>query len=426
MKQIPKVSHLQGRVDIPPSKSYTNRALLLAAMTEGDTTILNPLDSDDSRTMLEAIRKIGFEVSGTFRSGLTIGPRISISASEVEIPVGNAGTAMRFLTGFLVFTPGRFILTGDGRMNERPIGDLVEPLRSIGAEVEYAGEKGFPPLLIRGKRMRGGFELTVDGTLSSQFVSALMLAAATLPGGIRLRIESLSSRPYMEMTRDILIRFGARIEELGPNTFRVTAPRLSLTEYRVEGDYSSASYWLAAAAATGGEVTLRGLPAESAQGDRKFLEILRGAGCRYEWRESDLVFRGATALAGGSFDCNDFPDVVPAFAAIAPFFSSAVSITNVAHLRVKESDRLAALATELRRLGAAVSENESGLTIQPGYGTGPAEVDPHEDHRLAMSFAVAGLARGNVAIRDEQVVSKSYPQFWTTLEELIATSTVSS
>lgn len=424
MKAIPKVARVRGGISVPPSKSYTVRALLLAAMSEGETTLLHPLDSDDSRFMLEAIRKIGFEVRGSFATALTIGSRLSISANDIEIFVGNAGTAMRFLTGFLAFTPGRFILTGNRRMNERPIGDLVDPLRAIGGEIEYLGQPGFPPLQIRGKRMRGGFEITVDGSLSSQFVSALMMAGATLPGGIRLHVVCLTSRPYIEITRDILQKFGAKVEEPAPGRYHITAPTLQAVEYRVEGDYSSASYWMAAAAITTGEVILSGLEPQSAQGDRRFLELLGGAGCSYRWEENALHFEGARALRGGRFDCNEMPDVVPTLAAIAPFFSSPVEIVNVANLRLKESDRIAALSRELGKLGANAIEKEAGLIIQPGYGGDPVEVDPHDDHRLAMSFAVAGLARGNVSIANEQVVSKSYPQFWKTLSELVLTSSL--
>ena len=193
MRPIPRIDHARGSIRVPPSKSYTARAILLAAMTAGNTTIRGALDSDDTRYMLEAIRKIGFDVSGTFRTELTIGERVSMSANDVEIDVGMAGTAMRFLTGFLSFTPGRFILSGDARMHERPIGDLVEALRSCSAEIEYLGREGFPPLQIRGKIARGGFETSVNASTSSQFVSSIMMAATRLPGGITL--NAAWSRP---------------------------------------------------------------------------------------------------------------------------------------------------------------------------------------------------------------------------------------
>lgn len=419
MKAIQKSSPLDATVTVPPSKSYSVRALLLAAMASGTTTITNCLDADDTRYALEALRTIGFDVGGSFQREIYIGPRRSMSADEVPIFVGNAGTAMRFFTGWLAFTPGRFLLHGEARMHERPIGDLVEVLQKIDAEVEYAEKEGYPPLRIRGKRMRGGFDVAVSGETSSQFVSALMLGGATLPDGITLRISSIASGPYIDITSDILTTFGANVSREG-SVVRVRAGRLECPEYRVEGDYSSASYWFAAAAATGGTVRVRGLSVPTAQGDAGFLDILRAMGC-------DVVVSGdairvtapAGGLRGGTFDCNETPDIVPTLAAIAPLASSPVEIVNVANLRVKESDRLATVTSELRALGATVEERPDGLVIQPGWSESPAIVETHEDHRIAMAFAIAGLARGNVTIAKEQVVSKSYPRFWKTLDEVV-------
>jgi 3-phosphoshikimate 1-carboxyvinyltransferase len=424
MKKIPKIDRVAGRVAVPPSKSYTARALLLASMTAGDTTVRNPLDSDDSRYMLEAIRKMGFAVRGSFPDGITIGDRLSMSAEEVELFIGNAGTAMRFLTGYLAFTPGRFLLTGESRMMQRPIGDLVEALVAIGAEIEYAGVEGFPPLRIRGKRVRGGFEVPISGAVSSQFVSSLMMAGATLPSGVDLRIESLASKPYVDMTADILRTFGGSIDVRG-NVMTVPGRRLELNEYVVESDWSSASYWIAAAAAIGGELTLTGLRRDSAQGDRQLLDVLASMGADAAWSDGDLTVRGGD-LRGGTFDFNSMPDVALTLAAIAPFASGDVTITNVANLRVKESDRIATTAEALRFLGAAVETGEDFLRIHPGFSTSDATIATHDDHRIAMSFAITGLKRGGVTIADPQVVSKSYPRFWRTLDEVVASSTGAS
>ncbi|HVT04081.1 MAG TPA: 3-phosphoshikimate 1-carboxyvinyltransferase [Thermoanaerobaculia bacterium] len=422
MKTIPKIVRAYGSISAPPSKSYTARAVVLAAMTATPVTIVRPLDSDDSRYAVEALRKIGYHVSGSLASEITIGERTSMSANEVEVFVGNAGTAMRFLTGFLAFTPGRFLLTGEARMHDRPIADLVGALQSIGAEIEYAGKEGFPPLHIRGKRMRGGFEMAISGAVSSQFVSSLILAGSTLAGGLTLRIESLASKPYVDITRDILEEFGGRVESLGDGRIRVHEARLARDRYEVEGDYSSASYWMAAAAVTGGEVRISGLRESSAQGDRLFIEILEKLGCTASWSEGALVMRGPQTLGGGIFDCNQTPDIVPTLAAIAPFASAPIEIVNIATLRVKESDRIATVAAELRKLGATVEERDDAMVIQPGVSTVPATIETHNDHRIAMSFAIAGLRRGNVSIANEQVVSKSYPRFWKTLDELIKSS----
>ncbi|HXG58565.1 MAG TPA: 3-phosphoshikimate 1-carboxyvinyltransferase [Thermoanaerobaculia bacterium] len=419
MKSIPKTGPVDARVSVPPSKSYSVRAILLAAMAEGETTVTNCLDSDDTRYALEAVRTLGYRVTGSFREGLTIGERVRMSADEVPIFTGNAGTAMRFLTGWLPFVPGRFLLHGEARMHERPIGDLVDVLLQIGAEVEYVDKHGYPPLRIRGKKMRGGFDVAVSADTSSQFASALMLGGATLPGGISLTLTSLASAPYLDITADILRDFGAAVERT-ERTIRVAAPRLYREIYAVEGDYSSASYWFAAAAATAGTIRVAGLATTSEQGDARFLDVLASLGCTVGWAGGDLEVRGPQRLAGGEFDCNATPDIVPTLAAIAPLAADPVRIVNVGNLRVKESDRIATVAMELRRLGASVEEGPDSLRIEPGWSSEPAVVETHGDHRIAMSFAIAGLARGNVTIAGEQVVSKSYPRFWMTLDEVVS------
>ena len=419
MRVIQKSGPLDATVTAPPSKSYSVRALLLAAMARGTTIVRNCLDADDTRYAFEALKAIGFDATGAFKSELVIGERKSMSANEVPVFVGNAGTAMRFFTGWLAFTPGRYELRGEERMHERPIGDLVDVLLSIGAEVEYVEKEGYPPLRIRGKRMRGGFDVTISAETSSQFVSALMLGGATLPDGITLRISQLASGPYIDITADILQTFGARVTR-NDNVINVRAGNLQRAEYFVEGDYSSASYWFAAAAATRGTMRVRGLAIPTAQGDAGFVDILKAMGCVIEVAQDQITVTGAETLRGGTFDCNATPDIVPTLAAIAPLASSPVEIVNVANLRVKESDRLATVTSELRALGATVEERADGLLIQPGWSDAPAVVQTHNDHRIAMAFAIAGLARGNVTIAKEQVVSKSYPRFWRTLDEVLS------
>jgi len=425
MKSISRIPRTSARVLVPASKSYSVRALLLAAMAEGTTTVTNCLDSDDTRFAFEALRTIGFDVSGRFQSGLVIGPRLSMSSNEVPIFVGNAGTAMRFLTGWLSFTPGRFLLHGEERMHKRPIGDLVGVLQRLDGEVEYVEEEGYPPLRIRGKKMRGGFEVTIAADTSSQFASSLMMAGATLPGGITLHVDRLASGPYIDITIDILRAFGATIDRTG-STVHISSRGLHRDAYRVEGDYSSASYWFGAAAATGGTLRVAGLARESAQGDARFLDILTAMGCLVEWQTGpdgeEVIVTGPVQLTGGRFDCNATPDIVPTLAAIAPLASSPVEIVNVGNLRVKESDRLATVTSELRKLGATVDEGPDSLRVEPGWSQEPATIETHNDHRIAMAFAMAGLARGGVTIANEQVVSKSYPRFWRTLDEVVAAS----
>ncbi|HEX8252608.1 MAG TPA: 3-phosphoshikimate 1-carboxyvinyltransferase [Thermoanaerobaculia bacterium] len=417
MKKIPKAGAVNATVTAPASKSYSVRALLLAAMAEGTTTVTNCLDADDTRYALEALRTLGFDIGGAIQRELYIGPRRTMSANETAIFVGNAGTAMRFFTGWLAFTPGRFLLRGEERMHERPIGDLVAVLQQLEAEVEYVEKEGYPPLRIRGKKMRGGFDVTISAETSSQFVSALMIGGATLRDGITLRISTLASGPYIDITADILQTFGANVTRDG-NVINVRSGPLERAEYRVEGDYSSASYWFAAAAATRGTMRVRGLSVPTAQGDAGFLDILSAMGCSVEVGSDDIAVTGPETLRGGTFDCNETPDIVPTLAAIAPLASSPVEIVNVANLRVKESDRLATVTSELRRLGATVEERPDSLLIQPGWSDTPANIETHNDHRIAMAFAIAGLGRGNVSIEKEQVVTKSYPRFWKTLDEV--------
>jgi 3-phosphoshikimate 1-carboxyvinyltransferase len=419
VKTINRVSSFSASVTAPPSKSFSVRSLLLGAMSSVPTTITNCLDADDTRYALEALRTMGFDIQGSFNRELVIGDRMSMSANETPIFVGNAGTVMRFFTGWLAFTPGRYLLHGEQRMHERPIGDLVEVLQSIDGEVEYAEKEGFPPLRIRGKKMRGGFEVGINADVSSQFASALMIGGATLPAGITLHLRTLASAPYLAITADILRDFGADVQENG-TTITVRAKELRREHYRVEGDYSSASYWFAAAAATGGQVTVRGLASRSAQGDARFLDILASMGCRIEVTDDAITVNGPHKLGGGTFDCNATPDIVPTLAAIAPLASGPVEIVNIANLRVKESDRIATVATELRRLGVDVEERSDSMRIMPGWNDEPAVIETYNDHRIAMAFAIAGLARGNVTIAKEQVVSKSYPRFWKTLEEATA------
>jgi 3-phosphoshikimate 1-carboxyvinyltransferase len=419
LKVIPKVQAVNATVTAPPSKSYSVRALLLAAMSRGTTVVRNCLDADDTRYAYEAIKSLGFETSPTFAREISIGQRITMSANEVPIFVGNAGTAMRFFTGWLAFTPGRFLLRGEERMHERPIGDLVEVLTQIDAEVEYVEKEGYPPLRIRGKKMRGGFDVTISAETSSQFVSALMLGGATLPDGITLRIAKMASGPYIDITADILQTFGARVSRDG-DTINVRAGVIEKAEYVVEGDYSSASYWFAAAAATRGTMRVRGLTIPTAQGDAGFLDILSAMGCMVHVTDDEITVTGAETLQGGTFDCNATPDIVPTLAAIAPLASSPVEIVNVANLRVKESDRIATVASELRALGATVEERPDSLLIHPGWSDAPATIETHNDHRIAMAFAIAGLARGNVTIGKEQVVTKSYPRFWRDLGSMIS------
>lgn len=418
MKEIDQTAPVDATVEVPGSKSVTNRALLLAMAAPGESEVVRPLDCDDSRYMLQAIRKIGFPVEGSLKDAVTIGERVSMYSEEVELFVGNAGTAMRFLCGMLPFVPGRYLLNGDSRMQERPIGDLVEALAQLDAEIEFPEKEGFPPVSIRGRLMRGGGRVSVDGSVSSQFVSALMMGGATLPQGLRVEITDAVSRPYIAMTEAILRQFGVTVEK-DATSVGVRGP-LEPARVVVEPDFSSASYWMAAALVTGGKVRLRGMAGESVQGDAGFVRLLDSIGAGVRVEDDVLVIFGAGELQGGTFDLSDMPDMAPTLAVVAPFCSEPVEIINVANLRVKESDRLEVLGSELTKLGVRVEVGHDSIRIEPGMGKSEAVIDPHGDHRIAMAFAVLGLGRGNVKISDPGVVAKSYPGFWRTLDEVAA------
>jgi len=430
MKPIPKIGPVDATVTAPPSKSYSVRALLLAAMSEGTTTITNCLDADDPRYALEAIRSIGFEVGGSFKEGVRIGERKSMSANEVPIFVGNAGTAMRFLTGWLAFTPGRFLLHGEKRMHERPIGDLVDALRHLGAAIEYSGKEGFPPLAIRPGTIRRGTPVRVRGDVSSQYLSALLMAAPLAGSETRVEVEGeLISKPYVEITLNLMRRFGVEVARKGWSSFVVPARAYSTPgEIRVEGDASSASYFLAAGAISGlsggGPVRVEGVGRASIQGDVRFAEVLERMGAAIlmgeDWIESAA---GTEARARGKLkpldaDLNHIPDAAMTAAVVALFAEGPSTIRNIASWRIKETDRIAAMATELRKLGAAVEEGADSLRVTPPAALKPATIDTYDDHRMAMSFSLAALGGIKVRINDPGCVGKTFPEYFDSLASI--------
>lgn len=381
-------------VRVPGSKSLTNRALICAALAEGVSRLEGASFSDDSRRLVECFRRAGI--------GVAEGPELlevsgtgGVPASRGEFYVGNAGTAMRFLTAFLALGEGHYTIDGDERMRERPIGDLVDALVSLGCRIRYGAKPGCPPLLLDARGLDGG-RVRVKGDTSSQFVSALLLVSPRARGPIELEIVNPVSEPYIEMTKAVMKAFGNR-----PCT------------YRVEADAASANYFLAAAAATRGRAIVRGIGRDTVQGEIRFVDVLARMGCRVEVGGDFHEVRGGD-LHGVDVDMNATPDSVQTLAAISIFARGATRIRNVANLRVKETDRIAALATELRKLGAKVDEFPDGLAIEPGP-LRPASIATYRDHRMAMSFAIAALAAPGLSIEDPGCVSKSFPDFFDVL-----------
>lgn len=407
---------LSGEVPAPASKSVTNRALLLAALSPGRSRLRGILLADDTRHMMGALERLGFALRREGQDVEVDGGGGSIPAPAAQLEVGNAGTAMRFLTAAAALGPGPYRLDGEPRMRQRPIGELAAALTALGAAVAFPGEEGFPPLEVRGGRLHGG-TVSLPAARSSQFASALLMIAPCLPGGLELRLEGeIVSAPYLEITLDLMARFGGDAERLGADRFLVPGGGYRGADLPIEGDASAAAALLAAAAVTGGRVRVSGLPLGSRQPDLRFAELLETMGCRVT-RDPEGVTVEGRPRSGIDVDLREAPDLAPALAAVALFAGSPSRIRGAAHLRLKESNRIEDLARGLRRVGGRVREHEDGLSIEPRPLAG-ARLDPCRDHRLAMAFTVVGLRVPGVEILDPDCVAKSYPDFFDALERL--------
>lgn len=405
-------------VPIPGSKSLTNRALIIASLAQGATRLSNALFSDDTVVMVDSLRRLGFAVdvdSDALRM-IVHGLGGRIPAAAADLFVGNAGTAARFLTAMVALGRGRYRLDGSARMRERPIQDLLDALAALGATASSTG--GSPPVVVDARGLRGG-RATVRGEISSQFVSAILMAAPYASDDVDLSVDGrLVGAPYVEMTVAVMREFGARIEYEDLRRFRIPGGQhYRARDYAVEPDASSAAYFFAAAAITGGRVRVLGLSAASLQGDAGIVDLFERMGCTVERAGAYLEVRGGKTLQGLDVDLSALSDQTMTLAAVAPFASGPTRIRGVAHIRHQESDRLAATAAELRRLGQDVEEFEDGLTIMP-RPVKPAVIETYGDHRIAMAFAITGLRAPGVGIADPECVTKTFPDFFERLESL--------
>ena len=420
--EISPLGHpVDAEVRVPGSKSVTNRALLVAALADGVSVVRNPLFSDDPYYLLDALVRLGFDVRADGEAGeVRVGGRAGeIPRGGVDVFVGNAGTVARFLPPALALGPGPYTVDGVPRMRERPIRHLVDALRRLGATVNYAEDEGRFPLIVRGGGLKGGVT-PVQGAGSSQFVSGLLMAAPYAKRTVNLDVQGREKWPYVEITVEVMRRFGIeagvsedfRSLEVEPGVYRAR-------DFEVEPDASAASYFMALAAVTGGRVRVPGLGSRSSQGDLRFAEVLGMMGCEVDLGEDAVEVRGTGRLRGVEVDMNAFSDTMMTLAAVAPFASTPTTITNVGHARHQETDRISAVATELGRLGVAVEERPDGLQISPGP-LRPAVVETYGDHRVAMAFAVAGLAAPDpvVTIKDPGCVTKTFPGYFRALESL--------
>lgn len=415
----------RGEVTLPGSKSLSNRILLLAALSQGKTRITNLLDSDDVRYMLTALEQLGVgfslsdDASECVLSGL--GGVFGLRAPQTLF-LGNAGTAVRPLTAALSISHGEFTVTGEPRMYERPIGDLVDALRALGAQIDYLGTAGYPPLRIRGCEVRGG-EVSIKGNLSSQFLTALLMAAPVMSDGLRINVEGeLVSKPYIDITLNVMAQFGAHVDNQQYRAFRIEGGQLyrSPGDIMVEGDASSASYFLAAGAIGGGPVKVHGTGRASVQGDAAFAEILEQMGAEVTYADQWVQVSASGPLQGVDVDLNHIPDAAMTIATTALFARGPTRIRNIYNWRLKETDRLAAMAAELRKVGAEVDEGEDYLQITPPEVIRAAAIDTYNDHRMAMCFSLASFGGAEITINDPQCTSKTFPHYFEAFASLRA------
>jgi 3-phosphoshikimate 1-carboxyvinyltransferase len=420
LKPISKVS---GSVTLPGSKSLSNRILLLAALAEGTTEVHNLLDSDDIRHMLGALAHMGVQVTlnEDKTTATVVGCAGKLNTPNEALFLGNAGTAYRPLTAVLAATEGRFELVGEPRMEERPIGHLVDAMQALGADIQYLKNKDYPPLLINGQKLSGG-EVEIDGSISSQFLTALLMAAPLFSGDTVIRIKGeLVSKPYIDITTGVMAQFGVQVINDNYQTFTVKGGQVyqSPTRIMVEGDASSASYFIAAAAIAGGEVEINGVGKQSVQGDIGFAKVMEQVGAQIDWYDEKLVVRKGQ-LKGVDIDANAIPDAAMTLATVALFADGPTAIRNIYNWRVKETDRLSAMATELKKVGAEVVEGHDFIEITPPSTLKLTDIDTYNDHRIAMCFSMVAVGGQEVIINDPGCTAKTFPTYFEVLASISA------
>jgi len=415
MREIRPRSSLDATFSMPGSKSVTHRALIAAGLAKGESVLDEALSCEDTLYTINGLRGLGVAIStsGNTMKVVGMGGEFYPSNGIKKIYLGNAGTSYRLLLSTVALARGHYILTGASRMRERPIGELVAALNKLGVEVSCLGHDGFPPVSIKARGIRGG-KIEIKGNISSQYISSLLLAGPYAKNGTEIEVKGKPvSRPYVDVTIDVMRRFGVTVKRDRYRHYTIeSGQRYQSCYLKIDGDVTNASYFWAAAAVTGGTVTTENIyPLTTKQGDKDFLRILEDMGCRVK-REIDRVMVRGEILSGIDVDMDTMPDMVPTLAAIALFAKGRTAIRNVSHLRHKESNRLWAIAAEWNRLGARVEGLDDGIIIHGGEKLSGTVVDPHNDHRLAMSLAVVGLRVPGIRIRNERCVNKSFPRFW--------------
>jgi 3-phosphoshikimate 1-carboxyvinyltransferase len=423
--QLAAVNHVQGSIRLPGSKSISNRTLLLAALASGTTDIVDVLASDDTTRMLEALKTLGVTLDNYAPNAWRVtGCNGNFPNKEADLFLGNAGTAFRPLTAALAFAGGTYVLSGVPRMHERPIADLVDALREAGANIEYLQNEGFPPLKISPASNHVNQAINIRGDVSSQFLTALLMALPLAKQNVTIQvIGELISKPYIEITLNLMAKFGVHVNRDGFAQFKVltSSSYTSPKKIYVEGDASSASYFLAAGAIAG-NVTVAGIDFNSIQGDVKFANELAALGVLVQSGQNTIsASKPAKKIKGFTLDCNHIPDAAMTLAILALFADGTTKLTNIASWRVKETDRIAAMATELRKLGAVITEGADFIEITPPVAITPnAIIDTYDDHRMAMCFSLVALANVPITINDPNCVAKTFPNYFAEFKKLVS------
>jgi 3-phosphoshikimate 1-carboxyvinyltransferase len=413
---VPVAGPIDARVRPPGSKSYTNRALPLAALAVGTSTIEGALVSDDTAWMIAALGQLGVSIVHEDQRFLVtgVGPRWQSSSSPLW--VGNAGTCARFLAPLVALGDHELVIDGDAAMRQRPMADLITALNDLGGDVRAMERLGAVPMRIRGRGVRGG-RVIVRGNVSSQHISGLLLSAPYFEDGLTLEVDGhVVSRPYVDITMAVMKSFGVDVRNDG-NTFVVAPGGYRPTTFAVEPDASAASYLFAAAAITGGRMVVEGLGSDSLQGDLQFVRILERMGCVVTMTATTTTVVGTSSLRGVDVDMSQMSDVAQTLAVVAVFATEKTTVRGIGFIRGKETDRIAAVVVELRRVGIVADEHDDGFTIHPGMPQ-PATVNTYHDHRMAMSFALLGLRAPGIVINDPACVAKTFPSYWDVLASL--------
>lgn len=414
--QIIPPEKVTGTVDIPGSKSYTNRALVIASLIKGTVIIKNPLESDDTRAMIECLKKLGIKIEEGAGEIRVIGDIGEVSDNEFKLNAGLSGTTIRFILALSCIIPGKKIITGEESLNKRPIGELAGALKDLGAEIEYLGKPGYPPLIVKSSTLKNS-RTRLHGDISSQFFSALLMIAPFI-GGIEISVMGNQiSKPYIDMTTDLMNYFGVKVINENFKKYIVEPGQIYLRkDYIVEGDYSSAGYFLAIATLTKSELILKNLDFNSRQADKNFIKVLEKFESEIRLAGEDLIIKGKGVKAI-NIDMENCPDQVQTLAVMLAFATGKSIISGVRSLRIKETERILALQNELSKMGIKTESTIDTLTIYGGNPK-PTEISTYSDHRMAMSFAIAGTVLEGMVINNPEVVTKTFPQFWEKLKEI--------